>query len=300
MMDQTHSRPEAVIPDGACDCHMHVFGPLDAYPPSPMRAYTPRIASLKDWAAMAGRIGLQRQVLVQPSAYGTDNRCMLDAMRVAGDRCRGVAVIDGATTDAELLEMQLLGVRGVRINAASIGVDDPKLVAPDIARTMARVAPLGWHVQLFIKLAVIDALADFLAGSPVPVVIDHMGLARAELGEEQPGFATLLALLRRGTCWVKLSGVYRMSSTAPDHTDAAPIARALIAANPGRAIWGTDWPHTGEHGHATHGDVPLVEYRKLDDGRLLDMLAGWCGDAATLRRVLVENPAELYGFPPLP
>ncbi|HEY2134003.1 MAG TPA: amidohydrolase family protein [Acetobacteraceae bacterium] len=300
MMQQTHSRPETVIPDGAGDCHMHVFGPLSAYPPSPRRAYTPRIATLEDWAAMAGRIGLQRQVLVQPSAYGTDNRCMLDAMREAGDRCRGVAVIDDATTDEELHRMQGQGVRGVRINAASIGVDDPTLIAPEIARTMARVAPLGWHIQLFAKLAVIDALADFLATSAVPVVIDHMGLARAELGVDQPGFAALLALLRSGPCWVKLSGVYRMSSAAPGHEDAAPIAKALMAANPGRAIWGTDWPHTGEHGHATNGDIPLVEYRKLDDGRLLDMLAGWCGDAAMLRRVLVENPAELYGFPPLP
>jgi predicted TIM-barrel fold metal-dependent hydrolase len=130
----------------------------------------------------------------------------------------------------------------------------------------------------------------------VPIVIDHMGLPAAALGPAQGGFAALLALLSEGRCWVKLSGSYRISRQEPDFPDAAPIARALIAANPERVLWGTDWPHTASHGHAQQAEPPLIEYRQLDDGRLIDLLADWTDDEATVGGILVHNPARLYGF----
>jgi predicted TIM-barrel fold metal-dependent hydrolase len=298
MIRDLHSAPSVPLPLGSTDCHMHVFGPLEDYPCAPNRSYTPRIATLAQWEAMAAQIGLTRQVLVQASAYGADNRCMLDAMRQAGARCRGVAVIDEATRDGELADMHALGVRGVRVNAATFGNDDASRILDQIRRTAARIAPLGWHIQIFTRLAVIDALATELARMPVPLVVDHMGLARAELGVTQPGFASLLRLVREGKSWVKISGAYRVSSRAPDYADAAPIARALIDANHERILWGSDWPHTGEHKGAAHdGEPPLIDYRPLDNGKLADLLIDWCDSDAMLKRVLVENPATLYGFP---
>jgi predicted TIM-barrel fold metal-dependent hydrolase len=296
MLDQTHSTPATPIPEGACDCHMHVFGAPDRYPPAARRSYDPREASLAQWEAMAAAVGLQRQVFVQASCYGADNSCMLDAMRQAGARCRGVAVIDAATTPADLRGMHALGVRGVRINAATFGVQDPHAVAQAFDAAAAQVAPLGWHVQIFAGLPVIAALAGHFAAAPVPVVIDHMGLARAERGVDQPGFAALLALLRGGNAWIKLSGAMRVSDAAPDYADAAPIARALIAAAPGRAVWATDWPHTGGHSTGADGQPPLIDFLPFDDGHLLDIFAGWCADAAEFRKILVDNPARLYGF----
>jgi predicted TIM-barrel fold metal-dependent hydrolase len=274
---------------------MHVFGALDRYPPAAIRSYTPLPASLDEYLAMAATIGLQRNVFVQASAYGTDNSCMLDAMRSRGQLCRGIAVIDDATDEAELAVMHRLGVRGVRVNAATFGVSDPAAIADQLNRTIARVAKFGWHVQLFAKLEVLHNLRPTLAASPVPIVIDHMGLPRAPLGLEQPGFATVLDLLRHGPCWVKVSGSYRVSSSGTDFSDSTPFARALIEANPDRVVWGSDWPHTGEHKQSGGASAPTIAYRPLDDGKLLDLLTE-AADGETLRRILVDNPARLYDF----
>ncbi len=293
-----HTPPRATVPAGAIDCHMHVFGTLDRYPPAAQRSYTPLPASLDDYLAMAATVGLARNVFVQASAYGTDNRCMLDAMRVRGPLCRGVAVIDDAVTDAVLAEMHALGVRGVRVNAATFGMTDPAAVAGQLNRTIARVAPLGWHVQIFAQLSMLQTLHETLAQAPVPIVIDHMGLPRTDLGVDQPGFAAVLDLLTRGHCWVKVSGTYRVSTSATDFSDATPIAAALIRANPARIVWGTDWPHTGAHKNQRGAEPPTIAYRRLDDGVLLDLLADATDatDAATLQRVLVDNPSALYDF----
>lgn len=296
MIRDTHSRPQRPLPPGACDCHMHVFGTLERYPCAPRRSYTPREARLDQWESMARQIGLERQVLVQASPYGADNSCMLDAMVVAGARCRGVAVINEQTTDAELQRMNALGVRGVRVNAATFGDTDPAPIKAQLRNTAARVAGYGWHVQVFVELPVIEALAGDLAQLPTPIVIDHMGLARAELGTSQPGFSTLLRLLDNGRTWVKVSGSYRVSHAAPDYADAVPLARALIDANPERMVWGTDWPHTGEHGGAVHGEAPLTDYRPLDAGHLTNLLIESCGSDERLRQVLVDNPTKLYDF----
>jgi predicted TIM-barrel fold metal-dependent hydrolase len=290
-----HTKPRSTVPADATDCHMHVFGELHRYPPAAKRSYTPLPASLDEYLALTATIGLRRNVFVQASAYGSDNRCMLDAMRSRGNVCRGVAVIDDATTDAELVEMQQLGVRGVRVNAATFGVTDPDAIAEQLNRTIARVAPLGWHVQIFSKLETLHALHDMLATATVPIVIDHMGLPRADLGVDQPGFASVLNLLALGHCWVKVSGTYRVSTSDTDFSDATPIAAALIQANPSRIVCGTDWPHTGEHQGVRGSEPPTIAYRKLDDGVLLDLLAD-ATDAATFKRILVDNPAQLYNF----
>ena len=290
-----HSKPRKPIPAHATDCHMHVFGDLQAYPPAAKRSYTPAPASLEDYLAMCEAVGLRRNVFVTASAYGTDNRCMLDAMRIRGDLARGVAVIGDATTDSELSEMADRGVKGVRVNAATFGITDIGVISDELNHTIARVAPFGMHVQLFAPLAMIAALADTIAKSKVPVVIDHMGLPSAKLDLDQPGFETLCRLLQHGHVWVKVAGTYRVSASETDFSDATPFARTLIECAPKRCVWGSDWPHTGHHKQAFQSGPPVIEYRRLDDGYLLDLLA----DATTpesFELVLVDNPAELYGF----
>jgi predicted TIM-barrel fold metal-dependent hydrolase len=160
-----------------------------------------------------------------------------------------------------------------------------------IHATADRIGPLGWHIELFTEVTVIQALTDTFKRSPVPVVFDHMALADGRHGN----MAALLGLVSAGQCWTKLSGCYRVSRNEPDFPDAGQIVGALIAANPDRLVWGTDWPHTASHGHAQGSDPPLIDYRPLDDGHLIDLLADWVNDTATLEKVLVTNPARLYG-----
>lgn len=246
---------------------------------------------------MAATLGLDRVVFVQASPYGADNRCMLEAMREVGPSARMVCGMDEDTTAAELLEMDRLGVRGVRLNAASRGLRDTAQITAAIRTTTERIAPLGWHLQIFTDLLVIKDIAPVVRTSPIPVVFDHMGLAKGTLGIEQPGFPELCDLVANHGCWVKLSAAYRVSSAAPGFEDAAPIARALIDASPDRCIWGTDWPHTGKHGHAPGAEAPPIDYQPLDDGKLLDLLPQWTQSENMIERILVRNPARLYGFP---
>jgi predicted TIM-barrel fold metal-dependent hydrolase len=295
-LKKPHSKPHFTVPAGACDCHMHVFGPHELYPYSPKRTYTPRPAPLADYLSMAETLGLQRVVFVQASAYGTDNRRMVDATREVGPAARCVIGLDNSVSEAELAEMNRLGVRGVRINVASQGLNDINEISRLLHAAADRVAPLKWHLQLFTNLNVIQGLANTFRRLPVPIVLDHFGLANATAGTSQPGFSTLLDLLSEERCWVKISGCYRISQKEPDFPDAAPIAKALIAANVDRLVWGTDWPHTGSHGHSQSAEPALIEYRQLDDGHLIDQLAEWTGDETNLTKILVHNPARLYRF----
>lgn len=283
------------MPRGGCDCHVHVFGPFDRFALAAERRYTPGAARLRDLVAHQRALRLDRVVIVQPSPYGTDNACLLDALHHLGDAARGVAVIDAATPDTVLAQMHAAGVRGVRLNLATGGVRDPALARAALQATAARVAPLGWHVQIYAELALLDALAATLAALPVPVVIDHFGRPVAEAGREQPGVAALCALLRGGRIYVKLSAPYLISD-APDYADAAPLARLLAAANPARVLFGSNWPHPAGRRGAT--PQPGIEpFRPEDDGMALRRLAGWLGDDAALwRLLLVDNPARLYGF----
>jgi len=290
-----HTAPGFTVPAGACDCHTHVFGPEATFPLSPHRRYRPGLATHEDLAALQRALRLDRVVIVQPSCYGADNGCTLDGVRRLGRRARAVAVIDAGTAAPALDDMHAAGVRGVRVNLETEGEHDPRIAGRLLAETAARVAPLGWHVQTYTNIGVIAALHDTIAALPVPLVIDHFGLARAALGPAQAGFDHLVALVRSGKVYVKLSAAYRISE-APDYADAAAIARALIDANPDRMLWGSDWPHPGVRHGAPRDPGRIEPFRPEDDGRALNRLAQWTRDGTELDKILVANPARLYDF----
>jgi len=282
------------VPRGACDCHTHIHGDPEKFPFFPGRVYTPEMALPEEMAALHRALRMQRVVIVTPSVYGTDNSVTLYGMKARGADARGVAVIDDKTAESELDAMARAGVRGIRLNLATGGAADPAVGRSRFERAVERVKGRDWHVQMYTNLATISAISDLVAVSPVPVVFDHFGGARAELGPRQPGFAELLNLVRSGRAYVKISGAYRSSSLAPDYADVVPLAQALVAANPERIVWGTDWPHPNSaSGRKATEVTPLFQ---IDDGRLLNQLAVWAPDAATRSKILVDNPARLYGF----
>jgi predicted TIM-barrel fold metal-dependent hydrolase len=283
------------VPANACDCHTHIFDPAH-FPFAASRTYTPEPASVRELLSMHRALHLDRVVIVQPSVYGTDNSCMLDALKQIGAGARGVAVIDDATTDADLDAMQSAGVRGVRINFQTTAQVNPDDARRRFAAMLERAQGRNWIVQIYARLDVIEAIKDQVMAAPVPVVFDHLGGAQASLGLTQPGFSTLLSLLSAGKAYVKISGEYRSSTEAPDYADAAPLAKAMMATNPSRILWGSDWPHpdsAAKPGRAASDLAPLFQ---IDDGRLFNLFAAWAPDAALRKMILVENPAKLYGF----
>jgi len=283
------------VPAGACDCHTHIHGDPARFPFFAGRTYTPEMALPEDMAALHKALHMQRVVIVTPSVYGTDNAATLYGMQARGADARGVAVIDDQTPDSALEAMGQAGVRGIRLNLATAGISDPAVARQRFQAAAERMQRRQWHVQLNTNLAIITALKDLVAVSPVPVVFDHFGGAKAELGLQQPGFADLAELVRSGKAYVKISAGYRVSTLAPDYADVAPFAQALITANVDRVVWGTDWPHpTGTPPGSKPTDVtPLLQ---IDDGRLLNQLPVWAPDPAIRQKILVDNPARLYGF----
>jgi 2-pyrone-4,6-dicarboxylate lactonase len=282
-------RPAFRSPPGGCDCHFHVFGAAQRYPyhETDLR-YAPPLAPLADYLAHARTLGLERFVFVQPSAYGRDNRCMLDAMRELGNAtCRGIADIDENAPDAELERLRAAGVRGVRVNVRPVKPYEAGFAStllPRIERLRARCAEIGWQLDFLTPGWLTRELMPVFAKLDVDFTLAHFGLFPAEDGATQPGFRALLDLLRHGErrCWVKLTGVYRMSS-APGFADVAPMARSLLDAAPDRVIWGSDYPHL-----SFAGQVSPVG--------LWNLLGSWAQDEATRRRILVENPRRLFGF----
>jgi predicted TIM-barrel fold metal-dependent hydrolase len=293
-----HSRPARPAPAGACDCHTHVFGAADRYPYDPARTYTPDVAPTEQLAELNRWLGLGRVVIVQPSPYGSDNRATLDGVARLGElgvQARAVAVIDPhRIADDELDALHRAGVRGVRVNLESAGIHDPAQAAREFQVTAERVAPLGWHVQTFTNLGVLQAVADTLGNLPAPLVVDHFGSAKAALGTGQPGFAALLDLVRAGKSYVKLSAPHRISEE-PGGAAVRELARALIEANPQRALWGTDWPHPGGRPGARSPDR-VERFNPKDDGYALNLLYDWVESEDELQRILVDNPARLYQF----
>jgi predicted TIM-barrel fold metal-dependent hydrolase len=284
------------IPAGACDCHTHIHGDPEKFPFFSGRVYTPELASPEEMSALHKALRIERVVIVTPSVYGTDNSATLFGMKARGASARGVAVIDDKTPESDLDAMAKAGIRGIRLNLATGGVSDPAVGRPRFQAAVERVKNRGWHIQLFTSLAMISAIKDLVAASPVPVVFDHFGGAQAALGPEQPGFSDLLELVKSGKAYVKISGAYRASKLGPDYADAAPLARALITANSDRIVWGTDWPHPDSvtPPGKKPGDVtPLFQ---IDDGRLLNQLPAWASEASIRKTILVDNPAQLYGF----
>ena len=282
------------VPPHACDCHTHIYGDRREFPLSPERVYTPETALPAEMSALHRALHIERVVIVTPSVYGTNNSATLYGLKARGPNARGIAVIDETTHDSELPKLADAGIRGVRINAATAGTNDPAIVGRRLQLTAERVKKYNWHVQMYTTLAVISRMKDLVQGSPVPVVFDHFGGAQAALGPEQPGFADLVALVRSGKAYVKISGAYLASSKAPDYPDVTPLARTLIATNADRILWGSDWPHPN-----SSPKRPITEvspFRQIDDGLLLNQLAVWEADPATRRKILVDNPARLYGF----
>src|SRR6266568_4351847 len=282
------------VPAGACDCHTHIHGDPAKFPFFAGRIYTPETALPEEMAALHKALHMQRVVIVTPSVYGTDNSATLYGMKARGANARGVAVIDDRTPESELDAMGRAGVRGIRLNLATGGGNDPSVGRERFQVAAERVKSRGWHIQMYTNLTVISSIKDLVAASPVPVVFDHFGGAREDLGPQQPGFAELVELVRSGKAYVKISGAYRSSNLAPDYADAAPLAKALIAANPERIVWGTDWPHPNSSSGRPPAEVtPLLQ---IDDARLLNQLPAWAPDAAVRRKILVDNPAKLYAF----
>jgi predicted TIM-barrel fold metal-dependent hydrolase len=282
------------VPAGACDCHTHIHGDPRRFPFYEGRVYTPEPALPEEMAALHKALRIQRVVIVTPSVYGTDNAATLYGMEARGADARGVAVIDERTPERDLDRMERAGVRGIRLNLATSGISDPAVGRQRFQAAVDRVGKRGWHVQLNTNLAMIVAIRDLVAAASVPIVFDHFGGAQAALGTAQAGFDTLVDLVRSGRAYVKVSGAYRSSTNAPDYPDVAPLARALIAANPDHVVWGTDWPHPNStSGRPATEVTPLLQ---IDDGRLLNQLPVWAPDAAIRKKILVENPARLYGF----
>lgn len=290
-MTNVSARP----PAGACDCHVHVFGPASEYRFDPARTYTPGDAPLDALVAMHRELGIERTVIVQPSPYGSDNRCLLDALAQLNGRGRGVAVIDDGTSDEALADMHHAGVRGVRVNLETAGQHDPEVARGKLLHAARRVAPLGWHVQTYTNLATISALGSALAELPVTLVIDHFGRAQGPAGVAQEGFDALSSALATGRVYVKLSAPYRISGS-PGYADAAPIARALIDANPDRVLWGSDWPHPGSAAGAPLAVEATTPFRPEDNAQALSRCMQWAGTDDRVRKLLVDNPARLYGF----
>ena len=284
------------VPAHACDCHTHIHGDPERFPFFAGRVYTPEPASPEEMAALHKALHIERVVIVTPSVYGTDNSSTLFGMKARGATARGVAVIDDKTTEAELDTMQAEGFRGIRINLATGSMNDPNVGRARFTTAVERVKARGWHVQLYTTLAMISAIKDLVLASPVPAVFDHFGGLEAPLGLEQPGFADLIALVKSGKAYVKVSGAYRSSKLAPDYQDMVPYARALIAANADRIVWGTDWPHPDSSRVEGRKPTDIAPLYQIDDGRLLNQLPVWAPDADVRKKILVDNPARLYGF----
>jgi predicted TIM-barrel fold metal-dependent hydrolase len=281
------------VPAGACDCHTHIHVP-DKFPFFAGRVYTPEPATPAEMSALHKALHIQRVVIVTPSVYGTDNRATLYGMAARGKNARGVAVIDDKTPEGDLDAMDKAGVRGIRLNLATGGTNDPSVGRQRFQAAAERMQRRHWHVQMYTNLAVISAIKDLVMASPVPAVFDHFGGAQAERGLQQPGWSDLVELVRAGKAYVKISGAYRCSKQGPDYPDAAPFAKALIAANVDRIVWGTDWPHPDSSSGRPPSELsPLFQ---IDDGRLMNQLAVWAPDAATRKKILVDNPARLYRF----
>jgi predicted TIM-barrel fold metal-dependent hydrolase len=284
------------VPPGACDCHVHVFGDPKKYPFFAGRTYTPETASVDELKRSLAALHMERVVIVQPSVYGTDNSATLDGMRELGSRARGVAVIDDKTTDAQLDAMGKAGIRGIRLNLATAGINDPAAARQRFENAVGRARNRGWHIQFNTQLPVIDALSKEFLASPVTIVIDHFGGATAVGGVDQPGFGALVNLVKSGKAYVKISGAADSVSTRPDFGDVTPLARALVTANPQRILWGSNWPHPGSNAVAGRKPTDLAPHVPTDDGKVLNLLPVWVPDASTRRLILTENPARLYGW----
>ena len=275
------NRPRLAVPPDACDTHMHIYGPQDQYPLAPTATFKPPLATVEDYRTVQKKLGLKRVVVVQPSGYGSDNRCTLDAIKQLGKDARGIVVVDASVTDDELQHLTDLGVRGIRFFMFPGGV----LPWEILAEMAARVNEFGWHVQLQFDGRELPDHIDQIRSLPGRYVIDHVGKFIEPVATGDRAFKMLLELVESGRCWVKLSAPYETSKSGPPlYSDVGELAKALVNASPQRMLWASNWPH------------PSARDNLPDDAILLDLLLDWVDDGAIRKRILVDNPAELYGF----
>jgi 2-pyrone-4,6-dicarboxylate lactonase len=277
----TLARPLFTMPARACDSHVHVFESGERYPHVDQPHYTLPDGPLTKLAAMANTLGIANFAIVQPSFYGTDNRCMLDALDRAGDRARGVAMVEENVTDEELQALHDRGVRALRLDLFLRSAWKTTDIAAYIERSVERTRPLGWHVQFYTPGWVVRDLVPFLSELDADFVIDHMGYMLESDGLTSSDFDRLLRAIADGRGWLKLSAPYRLARDG-NFERLRPLARAIVAAAPERVVWGSDWPHIPEGGR--------------DTGELLNLLLDWAPDAADRERILSGNPRRLYGF----
>ena len=271
------------VPDGACDSHHHIYDPR--FPFNPKAVLTPPYATVTDYKALQKKLGTSRNVMVQPSTYGTDNSCLLDVLSQMGENARAVCVVNSAVTDAQLKRLHAAGTRGVRVQ---FGLGNP-VGADEVMPLAKRIAALGWHIQCNMPPEQLVQMESLLLGLPVPVIIDHLGRAVDDKG---PQYVTVRKLLDSGHGWVKLSGAYLYGGgTPPDYAGASEAARGYLKAAPERCVWGSDWPHPD----ATKKLNPVA---MPDDVTLLNLMPKWAPDAKLRHRILVENPEKFYGFDP--
>jgi predicted TIM-barrel fold metal-dependent hydrolase len=272
--------PRLKAPANSCDCHMHIY---DArFPVDPGATLRPADALVDDYRRLQKRIGTTRNVVVTPSTYGTDNRVTLDAMAKFGATARGVVVVNADVTDSELKRLADLGVRGIRFNLVQAGATTVEMIEP----LSTRVNAFGWHVQIHMLGDQIVKIEDLLSRLPSPIVFDHMGRIPQPAGTDHPAFGVIRKLIDKGRAWIKLSGAYQDTKVGPpSYADTSKVAQAYVKAAPERLVWASDWPHPTQK-----------ENEKANDAVLFDLLTEWAPNEATRQRILVENPAILYGF----
>lgn len=283
------STPHFKVPAGAVDAHCHVFGPGDVFPYAPQRKYTPCDAPKEMLFALRDRLGFDKNVIVQATCHGTDNRALVDALRASGGRARGVATVSRDVSDAELHAMHEAGVRGTRFNFVKRLADfTPREVLAEIA---GRIAPLGWHVVVYFEAQDLPELYDFFTTLPTTVVVDHMGRPDVTKPLDGPEFELFVRMMREhDNIWSKVSCPERLSRSGPPalngeqraYRDVVPFARRLVETFPGRVLWGTDWPH------------PNLKSHMPDDGLLVDVIPHIAPTAALQQKLLVDNPTRLY------
>lgn len=280
-MADTSAPPKTKAPAATCDTHLHIYGPQDRYPVAPTSPFPVPDAPVAAYRKVMARLGIERAVIVQPSAYGKDNRCTMDAVAELGDAARAVAVVDMSTSDDELERLTRAGARAVRFHMMPGGV----LPWDELDAIAARVQDFGWHIQLQLDGRLLPARRAQIESWPGRIVIDHTGKFLEPVPPGDPAFRVLLDLVGSGRFWVKLSAPYETSKKGPpDYADVGALALALIEAAPERMLWATNWPH------------PSAQDNPPDDATMLDMLAHWCPDQATRNRILADNPAKLYDF----
>jgi 2-pyrone-4,6-dicarboxylate lactonase len=281
-VDRPARRPTLALPPLACDAHVHVFGPKARFPFAAQRPFTPDEAPKEELFALHARLGIKRCVVVQSSCHGFDNAVTEDALAAKTGAYRGVALLPSNVSTQELRRLDSVGFRGVRFNfMRHLGQSAP---VSDLVALAARLAPLGWHLQVHFESTLIEDLLPQLAHLPVPVVIDHMGRVDASRGPDQHEFRTLRAHLRNDRFWIKVSGCDRCSRQEAPYADAVTLARSLVDEFGDRVLWGTDWPH------------PNISGAKPDDALLVDLLADIAPSVAQRHALLVDNPQRLYRF----